>query len=214
MSDIFREVDEEIRKERYASLWKKYGPYVIGAAVALVLGVAGYQGWQQWQRSQAIEASNAYADAVAQAEAGNVEPALQQFGEMSEPGASGYGLLAAFREAELRAQQGDVEAAVGIWNRIAGSSGTPQPFGDLATIFAVQHRIDDGDPAALAQRLQPLAEGNGAFRWTAVELQAFLAREQGDSERAVELYRQIADASNVPPAQRQRATQMLALLEG
>jgi hypothetical protein len=72
--------------------------------------------------------------------------------------------------------------------------------------------MDDGDPAQLASRLQPLAEGEGAFRLTAVELQALLAHKQGERARAVELYKQVADAADVPPAQRQRATQMLALL--
>ncbi len=187
---------------------------MIGAAVALVLAVAGYQGWQQWQRSQQLEASDTYAAAVAQAEAGDVEAALQQLGEMSDPRGDGYGLLAAFRQAELLAEQGDREAALQIWDRIAASANAPRPFADLATIFAVQHRIASGDPAQLSERLQSVADSDVAFRWTAVELQAYLAREQGDDARAVELYKRIADASDVPPAQRQRATQMLALLEG
>lgn len=214
MSDIFREVDEEIRKEHYAALWKKYGPWVIGAAVALVLAVAGYQGWKQWQRSQQLDASNAYAEAVAQIEAGDVDAALTQLAELSDPTDGGYGLLSAFREADVKAEQGDVKGAVEIWNQIANGAAVPQPFGDLAVLFAVQHQVGDTDPAVLAERLQTLANSDSAFRWTAVELQAYLADEQGNEAQAIELYQQIADAPDVPPAQRQRATQMLALLEG
>ena len=36
MSDILREVDEELRRERYQKLWERYGIYVVGAALALV----------------------------------------------------------------------------------------------------------------------------------------------------------------------------------
>ena len=44
MSDIFHEVEEEVRREHYEKLWKKYGNYVIAVASVLVLGVA--YGWK------------------------------------------------------------------------------------------------------------------------------------------------------------------------
>jgi hypothetical protein len=212
VSDIFREVDEEIRKERYATLWKKYGAYVIAAAVALVLAVAGYQGWQQWQRSQALSASDSYNAAVAQLEQGNTEQGLQQLAQLSDPSGDGYALLSAFRRAELLAQQGQRQQAVQIWNEIAGSGGD-DPLRQLADVFAVMHQVDGGDPDRLASRLQPLAAEDSPYRWTAIELQATLAHKQGDDETAVELFKQIADGGDVPPAQRRRATQMLELLQ-
>ena len=39
MSDIFREVDEDLRHEQYKKLWDRFGIYVIGLAVLIVLGV-------------------------------------------------------------------------------------------------------------------------------------------------------------------------------
>ena len=41
MSDIIREVDEELRHERYKKLWDRFGLYVIGAALLGVLFRAG-----------------------------------------------------------------------------------------------------------------------------------------------------------------------------
>lgn len=213
MSDIFREVDEEIRKEHYATLWKKYGPWVIGAAVLLVLAVAGFQGWKAYQRDQALEASSQYTAAVDKiGEDGDA--ALRALGEIAEPGGDGYGLLAAFRRAELLAERGDTAAAVATWERIAASAEPPRAFRALATIFSVMHQMDDGDAAALDERLQAIAQSNQPFRPTALELQGLLAHKQGETARAIEIFRQITDAPDVPPAQRQRATQMLAVLEG
>ena len=37
MANIFNEVDEDIRKERYQSLWNKYGKYVISLIVLIIL---------------------------------------------------------------------------------------------------------------------------------------------------------------------------------
>jgi len=37
MANIFNEVDEDIRKERYQSLWNKYGKYVISLIVLIIV---------------------------------------------------------------------------------------------------------------------------------------------------------------------------------
>ncbi|RDD62489.1 tetratricopeptide repeat protein [Ferruginivarius sediminum] len=213
MSDIFREVDEEIRKEHYEALWKKYGSWLIAAAVALVLAVAGYQGWTAWQRDQAMQASQEYAAAVAKA-GDDPAAALQALGGLAKPGSDGYGLLAAFRQAALQAEEGNVDSAVATWEKIAASDAPPKPFRTLATLFTVMHRIDTGDPGALSERLEPIAQSNDPFRSTALELQGLLAQKQGDEARAIELYKQVADGADVPPAQRRRVTQLLAVLEG
>ena len=54
MGDIFQEVDEEVRRDRFNKFWKEYGAYVIAAAVALVLGTAASVGWREYnaQRQQ------------------------------------------------------------------------------------------------------------------------------------------------------------------
>jgi hypothetical protein len=214
VSDIFREVDEEIRHERYKELWRRYGLMVIGAAVALVLAVAGYQGWQAYSRGQALSASDAYASALDTLEAGNRGAALESLGQLAGSGPDGYALLAKLQRARLLAEDGDTRAAVGIWTSVANDAATPEPYGTLARLFAVMHQLDTGDPGALSTSLDDIADSDSPFRPTALELQAVLAAKQGDTARAVDLYKQIADGANVPPRQRQRATQMLAQLEG
>lgn len=214
MSDLFREVDEEIRHERYRELWKRYGPWLIGAALALVLVVAGYQAWQAYSRDQATTAAAQYAAALDKAEAGNQQAAVQALGDLAESGPRGYSLVAEFRRAALQVEMGNTDAAVATWQAIANNAETPEPYGKLARIFAVMHRMDSGDPSALSESLAPIAESDTPFRHTARELQAVLAAQAGEREKAVELFKQIADGANVPPQQRQRATQMIARLEG
>ena len=43
MSDILRQVDEDLRKDRLLGLWKKYGYYLIGIIAILIVFVIGYQ---------------------------------------------------------------------------------------------------------------------------------------------------------------------------
>ena len=43
MSDILRQVDEDLRKEKLSNLFKKYGLYVILTLVIIIGSVIGYQ---------------------------------------------------------------------------------------------------------------------------------------------------------------------------
>jgi hypothetical protein len=60
MSDIFQEVEEDVRRERYEQLWKKYGNHVIGAAAVLVIAVGGWQAWTAYDNNQRRAVSDQY----------------------------------------------------------------------------------------------------------------------------------------------------------
>ena len=60
VTDIFQEVEEDVRRERYEQLWKQYGNYVMAAAALLVLGVAGYEAWRNYDLKQRETYSDRY----------------------------------------------------------------------------------------------------------------------------------------------------------
>lgn len=213
---LFREVDEELRHEQMATLWKKYGGVVIAAALAIVLAVAGYQGWQAWQNSVREDEAARYQAAVTQLEQGDTQAALERLEGLAGEASTGYGAVAALRGAALKAEQGDAAGAVEAYRAIAGNTGIDAAFRDLATVLAVLHAMEAGaeNPDALIADLQPLMDEGDAFRFSAMELTALLSMDQGDPDRARDLYAQIADASAAPQAMRGRARQMLSTLGG
>lgn len=212
MADIFKEVDEELRRDHADRLWKKYGKYVIAVALAAVLATAGFEAWKWWDTAQRTERSERYAAAVQLLERGDSEAAAAAFGEISGTD-GGYGTLAAFNEANLLAAAGDAAAAIEVWDRLAASKAADPAFRGAATLLAVLHQLDDGDPAVLQGRLQPLTLAGSGFRPMALELTAVLALRQGERARARELYAQIADDRAAPVGLRARASQMLDALE-
>jgi hypothetical protein len=212
VADIFKEVDEDLRRDQAAKVWKKYGAYVIGAAVALVLATAGFQAWQWWDVKQRSERSASYAAAVGLLGRGQTEAAIDAFDGLAKIDGS-YGTLAAFNQARLLAEAGDAAAAIEIWERVAASTSAGPAFQGAATLLSVMHQSDSGDPAALEARLRPLAAEDSGFRAIALELTAVLALRQGDRGRAREIYAQLADDRTAPVGLRARASQMLAALE-
>ena len=70
MTDIFREVEEDVRRERFEKLWKQYGDYAIALAAVIVIAIAGYKFWQRYEVQQRLKASSAFTAAQQLAESG------------------------------------------------------------------------------------------------------------------------------------------------
>ncbi len=212
MSDIFREVDEDLRRDEAAKVWKKYGPYAIGLAATLVLATLGYQLWRNWETERRLERSDRFIEAVRLAEDVAPEAALPALAELGDPD-GGYGTLAAFERARLLAETGRRDEAVALWDELAADGKAGSALQAAARLFAVMHQIDDGDPADLRARLEPLLQLGHGSRPTALELTAVLALREGDRDEARRIYTELADDLSAPPGLRARATQMIAALK-
>ncbi len=214
MADLFREVEEDLRRENLEKLWKKYGKLVIALSVAVVLAVGGVQAWRVYDQKRQEELSDRFAAALAEAQGGGAAAAIAALSEFGSPSDGGYAGLAALERARLLAESGDRDGAVALWDRIAADSALGPGFRDIAVLLSVLHQIDTADPEVLRARLEPLAGDAKAFRGSAWELMAVLALRAGDKAGATELYTKISDDREIPAGLRARAAQMLAALKG
>jgi len=209
VADIFREVDEELSRDRLIAAWRRHGKYVIAFAIAAVLGVAAFSGWQDYSERQRLAAGRAYAQAIDLVVKQDLGAATAAMADIAAKGGS-YHLLALLEEASLKQTAGDKAGAVKIYDDLAADSSAGRPFQDLAKVLSVTASLDTGDPAALRQKLQPLLAEDQPFRPSALELQGLLALRQGDFKGARQSFRSLSDDATAPPGMRQRATQILA----
>ena len=116
---LLREIDEELRQEHYAKLWKKYGSYIIAFAVILVAAVGGYQGWRAWDIQTRMEQSDRFQSALELKQSGDTEAARKAFEELADDAGSGYETLSRLQEASVLEQSGDRQGAVAVYEQIA-----------------------------------------------------------------------------------------------
>ncbi len=214
MSDIFQEIDEDLRRDRLTQLWKRYGNYVIAAAALIVLGTVGIVGWREYSERRNLAQAQSFLQAMELAESGDTAGAKAAFAKLAEEGAAGYATLARLQEAALAAKSGDTAGALKLYDGIAADSRADQSFRDLAVILIAQHTIDTADPAQLTERLAPLTQQKNPWRHSALEMQALLAKRAGDAAKAKELYTKLADDLSAPQGLRARAAEMLAIFGG
>jgi hypothetical protein len=211
VSDIFSEVDEEVRREQLKKLWARYGNYVIALAILLVAAVAAWRGYQYWEAKKAAEAGAAY-DAAAQiAETGNHGEAEAAFAKLAADSTAGYRQLARLREAAELSER-DPKAAVAAYDAIAKDNAGQQLVGDLAAIRAAFLLVDTAKLDEMTQRLEPLAQPGSAFRHSARELLALSAWRSGDAAATRRWSEAAKDDPEAPPALRARMDVLTALL--
>jgi hypothetical protein len=212
VTDIFQEVDEDVRRERAEKFLKTYGKYIAAGVVVLLLAVAGGVQWQKHKREQAQMAGARFQSATALAAEGKGDDAAVAFAKLAEDAGAGYAMLARLREAAARVQAGDLPGALAIYDKLAADGSTPQAFRDLAAVSAALQVLDKGSAADAEKRAEPLTGAGNAFRHSAREIVALAALKSGDLGKAQERLTQLAGDEAAPAGIRRRAGDLIATL--
>ena len=211
MSDIFREIDEELRRDNLLKLWSRYGRYVIAVAALALIVAGGVAAWRAHQLSERRAQSARYAGALALARAGKTADAATVFAAIAREG-GGYSVLASFEDAAMLAKSGDHKGAAAVYDRIADAGSVDPAFRNLAVLLSVMQTMPEANPQATIGRLAPLTAPGNPWRPTAVELTAAAKLKLGDNKAALALYKSLADDLTAPRSARARAAEMAAAL--
>ncbi|OPY96265.1 hypothetical protein A5906_03085 [Bradyrhizobium sacchari] len=211
MSELFDEVDEEVRREQFKKLWDKYSIYFIALMVLIVAAVGGWRAYQYLEAKKAAEAGAAFEQAVTLSEQGKHAEAETAFTELAAKAPSGYRTLARLRAAAEAASR-DPKAAAKMYDDLAADRGVGGEWQDLARIRAAGLLVDSASYADMQQRLEASATPKSTFRHTAREMLALSAWRNNDMTATRKWLDAIAEDGETPPGLRSRAEALAALL--
>jgi hypothetical protein len=214
VSDIFREVDEDLRQERYAKLWSRFGKYVVGAVVLVVVVAAIVIAWQNVTEGRRQAEGESFAEALELAREGATEQAATAFNRLAENSGSGYRALARLQAAAALVKAGNTDEAIAVYDRLATDRAVDRILRDLGALLAALHRFDAADSAEMLQRLGPLVLDSNAWRYSAREMQALVMHRSGDVAQARTLLEALVDDADAPSGIRSRAAELLGVIGG
>ncbi len=212
MSDVFREVDEDLRNEQMTRMWKAFGPYVIGAAALVVAFVAAYKGWNWYVADRAANAGMKYEQAVEAGQGGQNVEAIAELQSLVQNSPGDYPLLARLSAAGMKARNGEKDAAIADFDAVAAMSGIDPEIADLARLQAAMLLLDTADRTLIVGRVSDIVAGGGPWRHSALEILGLAAWKSGAINDAADLFRQIIADVQAPRGVRQRAQVMLVLI--
>lgn len=208
MVDVFEQVEEDLRSDRWRRILRKWGPVVGGVlAVALVVALAWW-GWDSLETSKANKASVAYDRGMEALQAGNATGADSAFAEAARAGNGAYKALALSQQAGLALQRNNKDEAIRLFDEAAKASRDPL-LSDQATLKAVflmmEGRIDAAKMTQIQERLEPLTAEKRPLRAFAQEALAMAQLQMGQVQPARAAFVQLQLGQDVPEQVRQRA---------
>ena len=211
MSELFDEVDEDVRRDQLKKLWDQYSIYIVAGALLIIAAVGGWRGYEYLEAKKAAEAGAAFDRASELSEQNKHAEAEAAFTDLAARAPSGYRTLARLRAAAEVANR-DPQAAVKLYDEMSNDRSIGAPEQDLAKVRAAQLLLETAGYPNMLSRLEPATAPAATFRHTARELLALSAWRANDTAAARQWLDLIANDGETPPSLRSRAEALQSLL--
>jgi hypothetical protein len=211
VSDIFQEVDEEVRREQLQKLWERHQNLVYAGIFLILAGVGGWRAYEWYETKRAAETGAAFEAAQTLNQEGKAAEAESAYAKVVTDGTASYRDLARVRQAAELAQR-DSKLGIAAYEKIADDTSVGSAWRDLAGLRAGSLYIDAGAHKEARSRLEPLASEGRPYRYTARELLALSAWRAGDTADAKRWFDRIVTDIQTPSATRQRIEMLSALV--
>jgi hypothetical protein len=211
VSELFDEVDEDVRRDQLKRIWDQYSIYIVAAALLVIAAVGGWRGYQYLEGKKAAEAGAAFDHAVELSDQDKHAEAEAAFNSLAATAPSGYRMLARLRAAAEVASH-DPQAAVKLYDDISADRSVGASERELAKVRAAGLLLETAGYPAMLERLESAAAPEATFRHTARELLALSAWRANDTAAARKWLDLIANDGDTPQGMRSRAEALQALL--
>ncbi len=215
MSDdsLFREVDEDVRRDKIVSVWNRFGNLIVVVSLLVVVGVGGYKAWQYWQAQKAEADGLRWYEAVRLAEQGKDAEADAAFNAIADTGHKGYAVLARLSQASELGHDGKRDEAVALYDQVIADSAADAPLRELARVRAAYLLVDTASVADLTKRLDGMTATTSPWRHGAREVLALANYREGNYKPASDLAAEILADPATPAGMRARVQLVAAHLE-
>ncbi len=213
MVDVFEEVEEQLRSDRYKSLartWLPLGVGGLGLALAVAFGVWGYT---YYREQGAQKASLAYAAGLDALQNNDTKGAADQFGKVVAGSSPIYRTLGIMQQAAIKLNADDTKGAVALFDQAAQTAPDPV-LADAARLKAAYALFDTDSESDLEARLTPLADKGRPYRALAREALAMAKLKAGKTAEARADFKILTTMLEAPQDLQKRAQAAITLIDG
>ena len=212
--ELFREVDEELQREKLLALWRRFGGWVVAIALVVVIGVAAFLGWKRWEEHSRQSQAQEFGQAMQIFADGRYPEAALALSKFAATASPGFASLARLNEARAQIQGHDQKAALTTLAALADDAKVDPLFRSLASLLGISQQIDTADPKDLIQRLEPLTASGTPWRQPARILLSAAALRAGDKSMARKALEEVKQDATAPAATQGLADQLLKTIGG
>lgn len=212
VTDLFEEVEEQMRSDRYRQFARKFMPWLLGAAAAALLATLGYWGYDSYRTAQTSKASDKYAEAIVAFTGNDRARARQLWTEVSQSAAGAYKSLSLMHLAAYAVEDKKPQEAVRLYDE-AAKAAPDVLIGDAARLKSAFAVLDTAPLKELEGRLKPLMEEGHPYRVQAREALAFAKLNAGDLPGARGDFVVLSQLLDAPQGAQARAQAAISLID-
>jgi len=199
MNELIREIEDDIRRERFDKLWKSFGKVMIGISVAIILGTIVVVVMQDHKQSQAMERTAAFIKGIDRLNIEDYKGAIQVFSDLASQNSSSYYGLSMLRKAQAEMALSEQDEAMKTYGELAQHDPL---FGELATLLMIPGESKQAEPVKSATTGSP-------FYYTHNEWRAWQLLQQDKKDEAVSQFLTLYNDPTAPSSMHGRLSEVL-----
>lgn len=205
---FFREVADEVRRERVENAARRYGVIAAGIVLIALLAFGGVLAWRSHRDTVAGEKGEQLMAALSAVSNNKEDEARKGLQALAGSDAHGYASIADITLADILVRDGkDADASAALL-KVANDSTAPQEIRDIALVRATGLDYDKIAPQAVIDRLKPLAVPGNPWFGTAGEMTGIAYMKLNQPKLAGQMFVALGKDEKVPRSIKARVAQL------
>ncbi len=209
---VFREVEEELRRDRMQAFWNKYATLLIGGVTAALVVISAILWWQSSQISKQQAAGDQFIQALQLSGQDKTQEANKIFESLSKNSSKGYELLSTLYLAGNRVQEGQTAEAETLYKKVSNNPTADKILKDYAKLNLALLRVDGASYDETNKALESFIKPNASWRSTAIEVIGLAAFKEQNWDVAQKHFNDIIANKASPASLKRRAQIMLDVI--
>jgi hypothetical protein len=214
---LLRQIEEEVRRERLAKLWDKYGVLALGVIATILLVFGGWRLYLSEATKAARRAGAQFAEAsqiIADAKLSKDKKAdaLRALETIAKSGPTGYAILADFKLAARARDAGKTDEAIKRYEAVAANGSADSTLRSFAKLQIASLKLDAGSFTDVKNQLNDLLKVDSPWRFSAREILGLAALKAGKLTEARESFQALLIDPKTPKTIGQRAHMAMAMV--
>tara|TARA_Y200000002_G_scaffold193459_1_gene159796 strand:+ start:2625 stop:3257 length:633 start_codon:yes stop_codon:yes gene_type:complete len=195
MSDILRQVDEELRQDRLLDLWKSYRLYLIGGLILIICSVIGYQIDKSVKSSLYEELVEKY---ISTSDLDDLEKSIKTLVEIGEYNQSLISGIAKIKIANLLMENGNSLDGRNTLLEVINDNNSEQIVNDLAIYLYLMNDLKGNQQDEISKYLTNEKIESSSLKYLYRELIAINDLLLGNNKLSIENFNKLINDSNTP----------------
>tara|TARA_B100000686_G_scaffold72987_1_gene78713 strand:- start:5981 stop:6625 length:645 start_codon:yes stop_codon:yes gene_type:complete len=212
VSDVFQEVEEDIREEKYKKIWNRYKYYFISTILIIVMGVALNAFLKQQSIKEVSERSEKFFDAISLVNEDSEQAIflLNDFSKTEEKSSEYNIILSLFMEASIKREKKDFSGALDIYKNVAVKK-VDDFYIDYANLSASEVLISMKQIDEAINLLENLILKSSPLALIAKEYLGYIEISRGNLVKSKMIFNEIYEDASVSESMKIRVKEVLSI---